>query len=107
MKRRRAVRERNSPRNSRLETQRDDGWGRQPSWPPSVVRRKTTADDRFPDALKNSYRKLPRSGILLMSFEAGRRHVAECGMQAPWVVDLFPELADRRASLGQVPVLVA
>jgi hypothetical protein len=69
--------------------------------------KKTTSDDRFPDALENSYRELPRSGILLMSFEAGRRHVAECGMQALFVIDLFQELADGHASLGQVSVFVA
>jgi len=31
--------------------------------------------ERFPDAWENSYRKLPRSGIPLICFEPGRRHV--------------------------------
>src|SRR5665213_143219 len=63
--------------------------------------------ERFSYALENSYRKQPRSGILVVSFEAGRRHVAQRGMQAFFVVDLFEELADGRASVGQIAIFVA
>jgi hypothetical protein len=59
--------------------------------------------ERFPDASKNSYRKLPRSGILLIGFELGRRQVADCQVQPLLVVDLFEKLADRSTSLGQIP----
>ena len=63
--------------------------------------------ERFPDASENSYRKLPRSGILLIGFELGGRHIAEGRVQAFLVVDLFEKLADGSASIGQVAVFVA
>jgi hypothetical protein len=63
--------ETNPPRNSQPETHPDDERGR---WPQS---RRLHRMERFPDASENSYRKLPRSGILLICFESGRRHIAE------------------------------
>src|SRR6185295_7496280 len=63
--------------------------------------------ERFPDASENSSRKLPRSGILLIRFKLGGWHVAESGMQALLVVNLFEELADGSASVGQVAIFVA
>ena len=93
--------ESNPPRNSQPETHPDDERGR---WPQSWRLHRM---ERFPDALKNSYRKLPRSGILLISFEPRGRHVAERGMQPLFVVDLFEELADGRAGIGQVAIFVA
>ena len=63
--------ESNPPRNSRPETHPDDERGR---WPQGWRLHRM---ERFPDAWGNSYRKLPRSGILLICFEPGRRQVAE------------------------------
>jgi hypothetical protein len=52
------MRERNPPRNSQLETHPDDERGRWRGWRPHRM-------ERFPDALENSYREEPRSGILV------------------------------------------
>ena len=90
--------ESNPPRNSQPETHPDDERGR---WPQG---QRLHRMERFSNALENSYRKQPRSGILLVSFEAGRRHVAQRGMQPFFVVDLFEELADGRASVGQIAI---
>ena len=60
--------ESNPPRNNQLETHPDDERGR---WPQGWRLHRM---ERFPYAWENSYRKLPRSGIL---FEPGGRHVAE------------------------------
>src|SRR6185437_2111215 len=105
VKQRRALVETNPPRNSQSETHPDDEWGRRPEGGAPL------SEDRFPDAWENSSRKLPRSGILfredLVGLELGRRQVAERRVEAFLVVDLFEELADRSARLGQVAVFVA
>src|SRR5258706_87697 len=93
--------ESNPPRNSRLETRLYDEAGALAAKPAPL------SVDRFSDASENSYRKLPRSGILLVSLELGGRHVAQRGVQPFLVVDLFEELADGSASVGQVAVFVA
>jgi hypothetical protein len=77
--------ESNPSRNSQPETHPDDEGRR---WPQGWRLHRM---ERFPYASENSYRKLPRSGIL---FKPGRRHVAECRVQPFLVVDLFQELAD-------------
>jgi hypothetical protein len=66
--------ESNPPRNSQPGTHPDDERGR---WPQGWRLHRM---ERFPYALENSYRELPRSGILLICFEPGRRHVAERGV---------------------------
>jgi len=83
--------ETNPPRNSQPETHPDDERRR---WPQGW---RLYRMERFPDASENSYRKLPRRGIL---FKPGGRHVAERGVQPFLVVDLFQELADESASFG-------
>ena len=97
--------ESNPPRNNQLETHphdvRHDERGR---WPQGWRLHRM---ERFPDALKNSYKKLPRSGILLISFEPGRWRVAQRRVQPFLIVDLFQKLADGRASVGQIAVFVA
>src|SRR5262245_27094533 len=92
----------NPPRNNQLETHPDDERGR---WPPGQRLRRM---DRFPDALENSSKKLPQSGILFVSgFEFRRRQVAEGGVKAFLVVDLFKKLRDAGTGLAQVAILVA
>jgi hypothetical protein len=63
--------ESNPPRSNQPETHPDDERGR---WPRS---RRLHRMERFPDASENSSSNAPRSGILLICFEPGRRHVAE------------------------------
>ena len=76
--------ETNPPRNSQPETHPDDERGR---WPQGWRLHRM---ERFPDASRNSYSKLPRSGILVvLGFELGRRQVAERGMQPFLVVDFL------------------
>ena len=109
MKRRRALLESNPPRNSQLETHRDDEAGGGGKAVPGPI--ESHRIERFPDAWENSYRKLPRSGLLVLrgevGFELGRRQVAERRVKPFLVVDLFQKLADRRAGLGQIAVFVA
>jgi hypothetical protein len=66
--------------------------------------------DRFPDALRNSYRKPPRSGILVshleICFELGRRQIAERGVKPPLVIDFLQELSDRSLRIAQVSIFV-
>ena len=94
--------ETNPPRNSQPETHPDDERGR---WPQGW--RLLHRMERFPDAWENSYSKLSRSGILLICFEPGGRQVAESRVQPFLVVDLFQELADGGASMGQIAIFVA
>ena len=90
------MQERNPPRNSQLEAHPDDERMRRQRWRPHRV-------NRFPDALKNSYREAPRSGSLILRGEVGlefrRWHVAERGVEPFFVVDRFQEVADLRTSL--------
>jgi hypothetical protein len=86
VKRRSALRERNRPRNSQLETHPDDERGRRPQGfaPPSA--------DRFPVALKNSCSKPPCSGLLFLCsmqipLELRRWAVVQRRVQTPFVVD--------------------
>src|SRR5580698_3075669 len=76
-KRRRALLESNSPRNSQPETHPDDGWGRQLKSPPSCRSGSATSDDRFPDASENSCPGPPIKALLL---ELHRRTVAQGGV---------------------------
>src|SRR5260370_24064921 len=94
---RRALLESNPPRNTQRETHPDDERGR---WPQGGRLHRM---ERFPDASENSYRKLPRSGILVvLRFELGRRQVAERRVQPFLVVDFLQELGDASTRLGQV-----
>ena len=106
VKRMRALLESNRARNSQPETHPDDGGGRVPVWA------RPHRMERFPDAWENSSRNLPRSGILFIPrrevrFEFCGRQIAERGVKPLLVVDLFEELADRCAGLGQIAILVA
>src|SRR5438105_2128738 len=88
------------PRNSSLETHPDDERGRWPSGlaPPSA--------ERFPDALRNSYRKLRRSRFLAfgVGFKSSRGQVAQRRVQAFAVVHFFDKVRDR--SLGFFAVAI-
>ena len=91
--------ESNPLRNSRLETHPDDERGALAWQPPSDV--------KISGCLENSSSNAPRSGILVIAFKLGGRQITERRMQQVSGVGLFEELADRRASLSQVPVFVA
>src|SRR5258708_1580628 len=99
--RRRALLRSIAPRNNQPETHPDDERGR---WPQGWRLHRM---ERFPNASENSYRKLPGSGILVVSLELGGRQIAESRMGPLLVVDLLQELADQSARLHQVPVFVA
>ena len=96
-KQKRALLENNPPRNSQLETHRDDEPGT--AVQPFPDRIESHRIERFPDAWKNSLRKLPCSGLLVLcgelSFELRGWHVAKGGMKPFLVIDLFQKLADQ------------
>ena len=102
--------ETNPPRNSQLQLiEADERWGQGSKPAPSVFPRQRRIE-RLPMPQKPP-RKLPRSGLqglcCQLCFKLGGRHVAERGVQAFLVVDLFQELTDRGARLGQIAILVA
>jgi len=78
--------------------------------PPRNSQQETHRIERFPDAWKNSSRKLPRSSFLLLgcevSFEFRWWDIAKCGGKPPPVIDRFQELTDRGTRFRQIPVLV-
>src|SRR5713101_3609224 len=103
-KRRRALRERNPPRNSQLETHRtDERWGGHNSAAPAGL--PFGSGDRFPHASENSYRRLQRRpsdfpplGLVVRRqrlLEFHRRKITQGRMQPLFVVDLFEESLDR------------
>src|SRR3954452_22919921 len=67
---------------------------------------------RFPDASENSYRKLPRSGLLAVrcgevALELHGWQIAQGRVKTLSVIDLLEELVDGGARFCQVPVFVA
>src|SRR5579885_2084857 len=101
VKRRRALRERNPPRNSQLETHRtDESWGNPTRIAPAFFPANSSGD-RFPHASENSYRRLQnlrnlrrrscsRAGDRYQcSLEFRRREIAQGRMQPLMVVQMF------------------
>ncbi len=70
-----------------------------------------TSDRKISRCLKNSYRNVPRSGLLFLCGEVGfklrRGQVADGGVKTLLVVDLVEKRADFTPRLRQIPVFIA